>query len=144
MTHGFLKLGAAHEIRTLEGTAGGRGDQTELKHVWDAEGTHYLEKNDPLVSALLPHLPPWPAPKVILQAEKNVVVNLFFDALLFCASTEYTPELAARMRSDIAADACVKISDFVEFVKSISLHPEIRGNLRKAAVSPVSYVQSKF
>jgi hypothetical protein len=143
LTRGVLKLGAAHEFRTLEGTAGGRGDQNELQQVWDAEGTHHLDKDDPLVSALVARLPPWPAPKVILKAEKNVVVNLFFDALLFCASTECTPELAARMKSDFDADACVKISDFVEFVRLISLHPEIKGSLRKVAVSPVRYVQSK-
>ena len=40
LKRGTVKLGAAHEFRALEGSAGGRGDENELLQVWDAEGTH--------------------------------------------------------------------------------------------------------
>jgi hypothetical protein len=52
LTKGTVKLGTAHEFRTLEGSKGGRGDENELRHVWDAGGTHHLTKDHPLVVAL--------------------------------------------------------------------------------------------
>jgi len=143
MTKGILKLATAHELRKLEDEVGRRGDENELRQVWDAEGTHHLDKTHPVVTGLAGSLPPGPAPKVILQAGKNTVVNFTWDAFLYCASIEHTPELAARMKAEFDADTCVKISDFAEFVRLISLHPELASNLRRAAVAQVQYVPSK-
>ncbi len=128
VSNGVLKLGAAGEFRKIEGTTGGRGDENELRTIWHADGRYELKNDDPFIVALTGA--PVPAacnmPKLVIQGGPGVFINMDADGLLYCASSEMTPELAARMKSDFDADACVRISDFDEFIRLVATHPDVR------------------
>jgi hypothetical protein len=140
---GIVRLASAKEMRKTEGIAGGRGDPNELRTTWHADGRFELKNDDPFIVALTGS--PIPAacnmPKMVIQGGPGVFINMDADALLYCVSSELTTDLAARMKSEFNADACVKISDFDEFVRLLAVHPDV-----KAAswhVSQVTYVDSK-
>jgi hypothetical protein len=144
VSNGVLRLGAAGEFRKIEGTTGGRGDENELRAIWHADGRYELKTDDPFIVALAGA--PIPAacnmPKLVIQGGPGVFINMDADGLLYCASSEVTPELAARMKSDFDADACVRISNFDEFIRLVATHPEVTAASWQA--SPVKYVHSKL
>lgn len=138
---GVLRLGAAKEFREIEGSAGGRGDENELKAIWNADGRFELAPDDPFLVGILGRPFGCNAPKVVIQGGPGVFIHLHSDALLYSTSAELTNEIAERMRVDFGAGACVQISDFDEFTKIVAMHPDVRATSWQ--VSPVTYVNSK-
>jgi len=139
---GAVKLGAAAEFRAIEGSSGGRGDENELRQIWDMEGEHDLKNDDPLFREV------WGVPPATMNGLKIVgapgaVLNLNLDALIYCASSEINDEMKARMASDFGADACVRIADFAEFAHLISQDQQIRQEMKQASAGVVQYVDSK-
>jgi hypothetical protein len=141
---GTVKLGAAAEFRAIEGSAGGLGDENELRQIWDMEGEHALKNDDPLFREVW-GMPPAAANMNGLKiiGAPGAVVNLNIDALIYCASTEINDEMKARMATDFGADACVRIADFAEFTRLISQDHQIRSEMKQAGAGVVQYVDSK-
>lgn len=126
---GRMRIGTAEEYRKPDGKTGERQDPSESANNYEpGAGTHQLTKEHPLIKALYGREgPPWTddGEEHVAIAEAGTKFIIVTHCLLFCTAWDITAGMRRRMLQQWQCDACVKISEPINFFHAVGRHPRL-------------------